>query len=78
MANRVSWGGVSQEDVRAGLGEDGKEIDYAAFSQSGRYGNNAGDIGINGVEKEMGWDPKSGKWAVRPTSTVSSLMSPET
>jgi hypothetical protein len=68
IANRVSWGGVSREDVRVGMGEDKKEIPYPAFERSGRYGEDPSDIGIDGVEKEMGWDPKSGKWAVRPIS----------
>ena len=66
IANRVSWGGISREDVQIGLGEDRSEIPYPAFAHSGEYGNSASDI--EGVEKEMGWDPKSGKWAVRPIS----------
>jgi hypothetical protein len=73
IANRVSWGGVSREDVQAGVGEDKSEIPYPAFELNGRYGADAGDIAIDGVEKEMGWDPKSGKWAVRPVSTVSAV-----
>ena len=73
VANRVSWGGVSRKDVQAGLGEDKSEIPYRAFERNGRYGAEVGDIAIDGVEKEMGWDPKSGKWAVRPVSTVSAV-----
>ena len=71
ITKRVSWGGVSREDVRVGVGEDKSEIPYPAFEHSGRYGDDPADIGIDGVEKEMGWDPKSGKWAVRPISTIS-------
>lgn len=70
-SKRVSWGGVSREDVRTGVGEDKSEVPYPAFNLSGRYGDDAADIGIEGVEKEMGWDPKTGKWAVRPISRVS-------
>ena len=70
IASRVSWGGVSSEDVGAGVGEDKREIPYPAFERSGRYGEDPSDIGIEGVEKEMGWDPKSGKWAVRPISMI--------
>ena len=73
IANRVSWGGVSREDVQAGVGEDKREIPYPAFDLNGRYGAEAGDVAIDGVEKEMGWDPKSGQWAVRPVSTVSAV-----
>lgn len=73
IANRVSWGGVSREDVQAGLGEDKSEIPYPAFELNGRYGAEPGDVGIDGVEKEMGWDPKSGKWAIRPVSTVNGV-----
>lgn len=73
IANRVSWGGVSREHVQAGLGEDKTEIPYPAFELNGRYGAEAGDFAIDGVEKEMGWDPKTGKWAVRPVSTVGAV-----
>ena len=53
IANRISWGGVSQEDVRAGLAEDGSEIPY--FAHTGQYGAVTSDIGIEGVHREMGW-----------------------
>ena len=71
IAHRVSWGGVSRENVPAGLGEDKSEVPYPAFEHSGRYGDDPADIGIDGVEKELGWDPKSGKYALRPISTAS-------
>ena len=74
-AARVSWGGISRDEVHPGLGEDGKEIPYPAFAHSGHYGYDASDIGVDGAHKEMGWDPKSGKWAVRPISFRPSMDS---
>lgn len=78
-ASRVSWGGISREDVTAGLGEDGIEV--MPYYQDEEMGNTAGDVGVAGVDQEMGWDPKSGKWALRPVSLTQpspALMSPTT
>ncbi|KAH9827947.1 Protein of unknown function (DUF3112) [Teratosphaeria destructans] len=36
----------------------------------------ASDVGVAGVEAEMGWDPKTGKWALRPISSTSCLARP--
>lgn len=63
-ASRVSWGGISREDVSATVGEDGIEV--MPYFQDLETGYDAGDFG--GAEQEMGWDPKSGKWALRPVS----------
>jgi hypothetical protein len=60
IAHRVSWGGVSREDVPTGVGEDKSEVPYPAFEHSGRYGDDPADIGIDGVEKELGWDREMG------------------
>ena len=65
--NRVSWGGVSRDSVKAGMGEDRKTV--IPYPE----GDVAADVTVDGMEKEMGWDPKSGKWATRPISGVSSI-----
>lgn len=65
-ASRVSWGGISREDVSATLGEDGIEVVPYYHDMETGYGG--ADLGVDGVEQEMGWDPKSGKWALRPVS----------
>ncbi|QIW99358.1 hypothetical protein AMS68_004876 [Peltaster fructicola] len=63
---RVSWGGISRESVHATLGEDGIEITpYVAFGPSDGHGHTDYPL-IDGVEQEMGWDEKTGKWALRP------------
>lgn len=64
-ASRASWGGISRENVAAGFGEDGAEVPYLSDEEAGGHG---GDFTIDGVDQEMGWDPKSGKWALRPVS----------
>ena len=67
--SRVSWGGISREDVHASLGEDGiQAVPYPAFDEDETHGATAADVGVHGAEAEMGWDPKSGKWALRPVS----------
>lgn len=68
--SRVSWGGISRDDVSTGVGEDGyPSMPYPGFEQDETQGaTNAADIGVDGVEAEMGWDSKSGKWALRPLS----------
>ena len=78
-ASRVSWGGISREDVTATLGEDG--IETMPYYHDEEMGGAAGDVGIAGVDQEMGWDPKSGKWALRPVSLTPlspAMMSPST
>lgn len=73
--SRISWGGVSREDVAAGLGEDGSQLPYPGFEEE-TVGNTAADVGVAGAEKEMGWDAKSGKWALRPVSGALSQIRP--
>jgi hypothetical protein len=64
--SRVSWGGISREDVSGTVGEDGIEV--MPYFRDEEAGNPAGDFAVDGAEQEMGWDPKSGKWALRPVS----------
>lgn len=70
-ASRVSWGGISREDVSASVGEDG--IAVVPYFQDEEMGQSSGDFAIDGVEQEMGWDPKSGKWALRPVSELATM-----
>jgi hypothetical protein len=66
-ASRISWGGISREDVSATVGEDGIEaMPYFNPNMEARSPR------IDGAEQEMGWDPKSGKWALRPVSMANS------
>ncbi|EMC91525.1 hypothetical protein BAUCODRAFT_38635 [Baudoinia panamericana UAMH 10762] len=68
--SRVSWGGISREDVAASLAEDGIHVmPYSGFGEDESQDITAADAGIEGVEAEMGWDPRSGKWALRPVSS---------
>ncbi|KAK0259750.1 hypothetical protein LTS09_005592 [Friedmanniomyces endolithicus] len=84
--SRVSWGGISREDVSAGLAEDGVHVmPYAPYASSHHHpndssesvdrhgGQTAADVGIEGTEAEMGWDPKSGRWALRPIASTMSF-----
>ena len=66
-ASRISWGGISREDVSATVGEDGVEA-MPYFHPELEMGSPR----IGGAEQEMGWDPKSGKWALRPVSANNS------
>lgn len=79
VSARTSWGGISQ--VAPSVAEDGQSrIPYAASTnQPFPEDFEMEDIDI---DKEMGWDPKSGKWVlrsvpslgnVRPTTAVSPL-----
>ena len=70
--SRVSWGGISREDVSQGVGEDGVQVvPYPGFEDNfDGEGQTAADVGVEGAEAEMGWDPKSGKWALRPVSNI--------
>ena len=65
--SRVSWGGISREDVSGTLGEDGVQV-TPYFDEESGTGHSAADVGVEGLEQEIGWDPKSGKWALRPIS----------
>ena len=67
IESRISWGGVSRENVAPMWGEDGiGSVPYYGLEAEAEEA----DVGIEGVDKEMGWDPKSGKWALRPISRV--------
>lgn len=67
--SRVSWGGISRDDIHAGIGEDGIEITpYVSMSRESLH---TGSF-VDGVDQEMGWDPKNGKWALRPISVSNS------
>ncbi|KAF2721558.1 hypothetical protein K431DRAFT_246755 [Polychaeton citri CBS 116435] len=73
---RVSWGGISRDDVAAAFGEDGIQIvPYPGFEHENtlEMTSTAADVGVDGAEAEMGWDAKSGKWALRPISHVRQL-----
>ncbi|KAK5131604.1 hypothetical protein LTR08_000791 [Meristemomyces frigidus] len=80
--SRVSWGGISREDVTMGLGEDGYQVvPYQGFEEdqingAGSRQHTAADVGVDGAEAEMGWDPKSGRWALRPVSSTIQLARP--
>lgn len=69
--SRVSWGGISREDVSAAVGEDGIEV--VPYFQDDEAGQTAGDVGVEGVDQEMGWDPRTGRWALRPVSGLQSM-----
>lgn len=78
-SSRVSWGGISREDVSTGLGEDGfQPVPYGAFEEDDPQGTTAADVGVSGAEAEMGWDPRSGRWALRPVSSTVHLARPTT
>jgi hypothetical protein len=64
MEKRISWGGVSRENVKDITDEEGNVVPYPAFAD----GDTAADIGVEGTEQELGFDPESGHWAVRPIS----------
>lgn len=78
-SSRVSWGGISRENVSQGLAEDGFTIEpYSGFNMAdnGLHEESAADVGVQGAEAEMGWDPKSGRWALRPISQAASVARP--
>lgn len=66
LDKRVSWGGISMENIRPDLAEDG--VGVIPYPE----GDTAADSGIEGGSKQMGWDAKTGKWALRPVSGISS------
>jgi hypothetical protein len=66
----ISWGGISQADTEMGIGEDGIEpVPYVTVED----GEIARPPSIGGAGQEMGWDSKSGKWKLRPVSTMSAV-----
>lgn len=72
IEHRVSWGGIAPDAVKQIVSEDGKEpIPYPAVVD----GCTAEDVAVDGVAKQMGWDPKSGKWAVRPIVSITKSSS---
>ncbi|KAI6816768.1 hypothetical protein KC332_g9541 [Hortaea werneckii] len=50
--------------------EDG---DLGSGARSNYAAPTAADVGVQGAEAEMGWDPRSGKWALRPVSSTVNL-----
>lgn len=38
---------------------------YLPFAESWTGGTEARDVGVEGAEREMGFDPESGRWVVR-------------
>lgn len=62
LENRVSWGGVSLDSVTAGLGED--RVTVIPYPEE----DAAAEVDMEGIGKEMGYDPKSGRWALRRKS----------
>lgn len=72
LEKRISWGGVSQRAVQSTATRDdmNTEPHKTPIEQ-----DPAEDFAIDGVEKELGFDPKSGRWAVRPISGMSNVNS---
>lgn len=65
----VSWGGISHGDVEPGLGEDGAQVvPYPGVEDDSDVTR---PTSIAGIQQEMGWDTKTGKWMLRPISTMS-------
>lgn len=67
----VSWGGISHADTEMGIGEDG--IQPVPYPPTLEDGDDIKPTSIAGAEQEMGWDSKSGKWKLRPVSTMSAV-----
>ena len=68
LEKRISWGGISlPEMVQEALAEDCR----MCVPDPIRHDRcTAEDVAVDGAEKQMGWDAKSGKWAVRPISSM--------
>ncbi|KAK3709500.1 hypothetical protein LTR37_010873 [Vermiconidia calcicola] len=77
LESRISWGGLSSDKVQDTLGERRQILRYSAFAENEVESPAATEVGVEGAEKELGWDPESGKWAVRSTSRPMSPMSEE-
>jgi hypothetical protein len=73
IEGRVSWGGVAREDVLDTKDEEGKVLRYQPFAKDWVGGDTAADVGVEGIEKELGFDPDTGRWAVRPVSSGNSV-----
>ena len=72
IENRISWGGVSHGAIAPAVAEDGVHpIPYQIAPEE----DTAEDVGVDGVGRELGWDPKTGRWAVRPVSGVHRIAS---
>lgn len=64
----VSWGGISQADTEIAFGEDGEQIvPYSTIDDSGDL---SVPTTIAGMDQEMGYDAKKGKWILRPVSSI--------
>ncbi|KAJ9623282.1 hypothetical protein H2203_006222 [Taxawa tesnikishii (nom. ined.)] len=73
----VSWGGISRPDlVEPGVGEDGVQtVPYPPAEDDDDWVPDE----IGGLDNEMGWDAKSGRWMLRPLSNATyrhSLVQP--
>ena len=65
----ISWGGIYHGDTEPGVGEDGAEmVPYSGLEGIAHFEM---PPAIQGVEQEMGWDTKSGRWKLRPISGLS-------
>ncbi|KAI7311068.1 hypothetical protein KC315_g12417, partial [Hortaea werneckii] len=66
--------GAFEERIRGDGGFDGGDDDGDLSSGARSYhAPTAADVGVQGAEAEMGWDPRSGKWALRPVSSTVNL-----
>lgn len=65
-SSRVSWGGISRQDLSPGVGEDG--VGVVPYPGTAEEEDVDPWADMEGVENEMGWDAKSGKWMLRPLS----------
>jgi hypothetical protein len=70
--------GISRDEVAPGIAEDGFEyIPYSPFADDDHQLHASPvDVGVHGMEQEMGWDAKSGKWALRPISSLTTVARP--
>jgi len=68
LEKRISWGGISlPEMVHQALADD---FQTGVPDPIWHDDCTAEDVAVDGAEKQMGWDAKSGKWAVRPISSM--------
>lgn len=64
----ISWGGISRNMFEPGIGEDGIErVPYSGIDDDQEI---AMPQEFYGAEQEMGWNPSTGKWELRPVSDV--------
>jgi len=65
--NRIPCGVIPQDAVSAGRAENGFQVvPYAISGEQDRREIMSSEVGVEGADMEMGWDPKSGKWVIRP------------